>query len=199
MPELPEVESVVRAIGPLLRGARLGRVRLSRRDILEPPGTDLAACLKGRSVRTVERRGKKIVFLLDNHHRFYIHLGMTGRLTIEPADAPLRKHTHLLIEFAAGTLRFVDPRRFGGIWWLGKDGVADQDMGPEPLQLPAAELRRRLAATGRIIKSAWLDQTILAGIGNSYADEALFLAGIRPQRRADRLSPQQTARLSRSI
>jgi formamidopyrimidine-DNA glycosylase len=199
MPELPEVESVVRAIGPLLRGAVLGKVRLLRADILEPPGIDLVTCLAGRSVRSVERRAKRIIFLLDNDHRFYIHLGMTGQLTVEPPGEPLRKHTHLLIEFAAKTLRFVDARRFGGIWWLGKDGPADDGLGPEPLQLPAAELAHRLAGTRRIIKSALLDQKIIAGLGNIYADEALFLAGIRPQRRADRLSHEQTMRLSRSI
>jgi formamidopyrimidine-DNA glycosylase len=96
------------------------------------------------------------------------------------------------------TLRFRDPRRFGGIWWLGKDSPAG-DMGPEPLLIRAAQLLLRLARTTRAIKNVLLDQTVLAGIGNIYADESLFLAAIHPLTPADQLTEEEVKRLNRAI
>jgi formamidopyrimidine-DNA glycosylase len=199
MPELPEVQTVVDSLSPALVGRRIVTVQLHRRDIVTPPGIDLAAYLTGRSVRAIDRRAKRIVFTLDNAERFYMHLGMSGRLMLAADHEQIAKHTHLQLRFDNGAeLRFFDPRRFGGIWWLGLTPDDDR-LGPEPLGLCATELAARLARTKRVIKSALLDQSLIAGLGNIYVDESLFGAGVHPLLRADRLTPAQVAALIRSI
>src|SRR4051794_41913962 len=121
MPELPEVQTVVNTLRPRLLGRRIVRVAHLRPDIVSPPGVDLGRKLTGRTVRDIRRRGKRVMFTLDTAEQFYIHLGMTGRLTVEPADAEVMKHTHLIAELDDGRqLRFRDARRFGGVWWLGQ-------------------------------------------------------------------------------
>ncbi|MGH7214049.1 MAG: bifunctional DNA-formamidopyrimidine glycosylase/DNA-(apurinic or apyrimidinic site) lyase [Tepidisphaeraceae bacterium] len=201
MPELPEVQTVVMTLQPRITGRIVERVDLARRDILRPCELDLAAHVVGRAITSVERRGKRIVFTLSDDARFYVHLGMSGRLTVEPTDAPARPHTHLRLDLSggAGEIRFVDPRRFGGVWWLGRDHAPDDALGPEPLRLRAGHLSKRLARTGRAIKNVLLDQTVVAGLGNIYVDESLFAAGIHPLRRADGLDPEEVRRLNRSI
>lgn len=199
MPELPEVQTVVNTLQPRLLGRTILSVKLSRIDVLQPPHTDLHKTLMGRQIRAIDRRGKKIVFTLDDRSRFYIHLGMSGRLTIESPDQPLLPHTHLRLGFEGSELRFRDPRRFGGIWWLGQTGEADTGLGPEPLQLRSPQLGRMLSRTSRPIKSALLDQSVIAGLGNIYVDEALFAAGIHPLTPARLLTVLQIAALNRAI
>ncbi len=202
MPELPEVQTVVNTLRPGLLDATIMAVTLARRDVVEPAGTDLAALLPGRRIDDITRRGKRIVFTLDNGQRFFVHLGMTGQLTLSPPAAPLQKHTHLLVDVRSRPrcqLRFCDPRRFGWVRWLGTADACDEGMGPEPLSLSAGELFARLSRTRRPIKTALLDQTLIAGIGNIYADEALFAAGISPLTAANELTAQQVARLNRAI
>ena len=206
MPELPEVQTVVTTLRPRVVGCRLIKVRLARADIVTPTDADLPTLIAGRTVQAIDRRGKRIIFTLENGCRFYIHLGMTGRLTIEPARSAALPHTHLEIDLsqvtkptATQTLRFRDPRRFGGVWWLGCDTPADAGMGPEPLTLRSPELARRLAGTARVIKSALLDQSLVAGLGNIYVDEALFGSGIHPLRRACDLTPGEVVKLNRAI
>lgn len=206
MPELPEVQTVVVTLQPKLLGRTVRAVYLGRPDILTPAGTDLPALLVGRSVRSIQRRGKRIIFLLSDGGRFYVHLGMTGQLTLADPAAPLPPHTHLTIdvEGAPGTrapaqLRFRDPRRFGGVWWLGDSTPGDAGMGPEPLGLRPAQLAARLARTTRAVKNALLDQSLVAGLGNIYVDESLFAAGLHPLAPADRLTPEQVSRLNRAI
>jgi formamidopyrimidine-DNA glycosylase len=233
MPELPEVQTVVDSLQPLV-GHRIAHVQLRRADILDPPMIDLPTLLIGRTIASINRRAKRIVFALDDANRFYIHLGMSGQLTIEPPATPLRPHTHLVIEIthegaakhpfvppcpegrlaarevtpaspATGasvpsfSLRFRDPRRFGGIWWLGVDHPPDARLGPEPLTLRPAQLAKLFSRTRRPIKSALLDQTLIAGLGNIYVDEALFRAQLHPLTPANRLSLEQVARLNRAI
>src|SRR4051812_8176929 len=123
MPELPEVQTVVNTLSPRVTGATVRAVLLHRADIVAPLGVDLVGHLTNRTITSIDRRGKRIVFTVVGGNRFYIHLGMTGRLTIEPPDAELIKHTHLVIELtprgSGGRvhLRFRDPRRFGGVFW----------------------------------------------------------------------------------
>lgn len=198
MPELPEVETVVTTLRPKVVGRSIVAVVSVRQDILSPADTDLSRCLCGRTIRSVERRGKRIVCTLDDGNRFYIHLGMTGQVSVVAPDAPLPPHTHLELDLGGTRLRFRDPRRFGGVWWLGRD-AADGEMGPEPLGLRPVELLRRLSRTTRAVKNALLDQRVVAGLGNIYADEALHAAGIHPLTPANRLSRGQVGRLSRSI
>lgn len=201
MPELPEVQTVVDTLRPKLLGRTIARVQLNRQDIVTPPDADLIARLTGRTVIDVARRGKRIVFTLDTRERFYVHLGMTGRLAMNLFHEPALPHTHLVVALGGSSdeMRFVDPRRFGGIWWLGHDLPPEGNMGPEPMSTRPAQLGKRLARTTRAIKNALLDQTVLAGLGNIYVDESLFAAGIHPLSQADQLTPEQITRLSRSI
>jgi formamidopyrimidine-DNA glycosylase len=200
MPELPEVQTVVDTLRPAVKGQRLARVELLRPDIVRPCGFNLPAALESRTVTSITRRGKRIVFALDDGGKFYIHLGMTGRLTIEANAAAVEKHTHFIVTLSAGAkqLRFRDPRRFGGIFWLGEEDRA-ADLGPEPLIVRPLQLAARLARTRRAIKSALLDQNLIAGLGNIYVDESLFLARLHPLMRSDRLSGEQVRRLNRAI
>ena len=198
MPELPEVQTVVTTLLPKVLGRRVVAVVSVRDDILTPAGVDLRACVCGRTVRSVERRGKRIVFTLDDDNRFYIHLGMTGQVTVVTPETPVAAHTHLELDLGTERLRFRDPRRFGGLWWLGRE-PADAGMGPEPLGLRPGELLERLNRTTRAVKNALLDQRLVAGLGNIYVDEALHAAHIHPLTPADRLSAEDVGRLSRAI
>ena len=200
MPELPEVQTVVTTLAPRVIERLVARVQLLRGDIVTPPAHDLASSLTERRITQLTRRGKRIVFTLDDGNCFYIHLGMTGQLTAEPADRELRKHTHLILELDSGeTVRFRDPRRFGGVFWLGCDSLGDERMGPEPLTMTPADLAASLNRTTRAIKNALMDQRVVAGLGNIYVDESLFAAGIHPLARADRLKLDRIALLTRSI
>src|SRR5882724_11165867 len=135
MPELPEVQTVVNTLLPRLLKRQIVRVAHLRSDIVSPKAFDLTVHLTNRTVNDIHRRAKRIVFTLDDGNRFYIHLGMTGRLTIEEGVAQRLPHTHLTLELTGGQeLRFRDPRRFGGIFWLGKE-IDDDEIGPEPLQM----------------------------------------------------------------
>jgi formamidopyrimidine-DNA glycosylase len=198
MPELPEVETVVTTLRPKVVGRPIVAIVSARRDILTPPDVDLVARLCGRTICSVDRRGKRIVFTLDDDNRFYIHLGMTGQVMVVARERSLPSHTHLELDLGGERLRFRDPRRFGGFWWLGRE-PADEGMGPEPLELRPAELLQRLGRTTRAVKSALLDQRVVAGLGNIYVDEALHAAGIHPLAPADRLTPEEVGRLSRAI
>jgi len=200
MPELPEVETVVRTLSPHLVGQRIVSIQHLRSDIVEPAEVDLANLLPGRRVTAITRRGKKILIALDSGHTLCVHLGMTGRLTVEPSAEPIKPHTHLIAVLSKNVqLRFRDPRRFGGIWWLCNGEAHDTDLGPEPLKMRPDQLIARLAKTRRAIKTALLDQRLIAGIGNIYADESLFHSRIHPTIPANRLSRQQIFRLNRAI
>jgi len=199
MPELPEVETIVRILSPRLSGRRIDAVPSLRQDIVSPADFELISAVSSRTVTAIHRRGKKIIFELDDGNRFYIHLGMSGRLTLDQPEAPLQPHTHMVVKFGATEMRFVDPRRFGGIFWLGTQTPADAGLGPEPLEMRPSQLARGLAKTRRAIKTALLDQKLVAGLGNIYADESLFDAKIHPLIPANKLSPAQISRLSKSI
>jgi formamidopyrimidine-DNA glycosylase len=214
MPELPEVETVVRDLRPQLTGRRIESVQLARdplvlgRVIRYPRPRQLATRLRGRTIRAVERRGKYIVMPLDeNGQRFVIHLGMTGHLRVwEPEEAAV-KHTHLRARLDSGLeLRYDDPRQFGRLL-LGtqEELVAARAfparLGPEPIHgdLTEAEFERLIRARRRPVKSALLDQSFLAGVGNIYADEACFRAGIRPSRWTHRLTVRERRALYSAI
>ena len=198
MPELPEVETVVRTLRPCVVGKVVEGVQLLRDDFAAPAGFDWPAALVGRTIAEVSRRAKRIVFTLDEQNRFFAHLGMTGQLRFGPAGREMAKHTHVRLTFADGELHQVDPRRFGGLVWLGRD-AGDDGIGPEPLTLRAQQLAARLLKTSRPVKSALLDQTLIAGLGNIYADEALFASGIHPLCRCDQLNIESARKLNRAI
>ena len=214
MPELPEVETVVRDLRPQLSGRRIESVQLARdplvlgRLIRYPRPRQFAARLRGRTIRTVERRGKYIVMPLDqNGQRFVIHLGMTGHLRVWEPEEAVVKHTHFRARLDSGLeLRYDDPRQFGRLL-LGtqEELVAARAfparLGPEPIHgdLTEAEFERLVKARRRPVKSALLDQSFLAGVGNIYADEACFRAGIRPSRWTHRLTVRERRALYSAI
>jgi formamidopyrimidine-DNA glycosylase len=203
MPELPEVQTIVTTIAPSLLGRRFDAILHLRGDIVQPAGFDLAAALTGRRIVDLSRRGKKIILTLDDHNRLFIHLGMTGRLDIVAHERAVEPHTHLIATIGPMQLRFRDPRRFGGIFWLGTTTPPDENLGPEPLALRvhqlAAHLAEHLAPTRRTVKSAILDQSLLAGLGNIYVDESLYEAQIHPATIASTLTKPQIAALAKAI
>src|SRR6266851_6104650 len=197
MPELPEVETIVRDLRPQLAGRRIESVQLTRdpairkRLVRYPNPTTFIRNLRGRTIRSVERRGKYLVMPLDHDgERVVVHLGMTGHLRVwEPEETPV-KHTHFSALLDSGLeLRYDDPRQFGRlvVGTLDELIVAHafpKRLGPEPIHgdLTEAEFATLIKSRRRPVKSALLDQSFLAGVGNIYADEACFRAGIRPSR-----------------
>jgi formamidopyrimidine-DNA glycosylase len=205
MPELPEVETVVRDLRAHgLEGAviREAAVRWPRTVAGMPPAA-FAESLKGHAVAAVSRRAKYIVLVLDSGDRLLVHLRMTGKLRFAAADEAPGKHDHLVITFADGRrLVFNDTRKFGR-FRLATAGAADPlaGLGPEPLEdafTPDA-LRQRLEGKTRQLKPLLLDQTAVAGLGNIYVDEALWQARLHPERRADTLTRAETRRLHAAI
>jgi formamidopyrimidine-DNA glycosylase len=214
MPELPEVETIARDLRPQLAGRRIESVQLTRdpairrRLVRYPNPTRFLRSLRGRTIRSVERRGKYLVLPLDKDgERLVVHLGMTGHLRVwEPEEAPV-KHTHFRALLDSGLeLRYDDPRQFGRLL-LGtqEDLVAGRafpaKLGPEPIHgdLTEAQFDKIVKSRRRPIKSALLDQSFLAGVGNIYADEACFRAGIRPSRWTHRLTARERRALYSSI
>ena len=214
MPELPEVETVVRDLRPQLSGRTIASVQLTRDPLIRgrliryPSATTFVRRLRGRTIRSVERRGKYIVMPLDqDSERLVVHLGMTGHLRVwEPEETPV-KHTHVRVLLDTGLeLRYDDQRQFGRLL-LGKQDelVAARAfparLGPEPIHgdLTEAEFDRLVRGRRRPLKSALLDQSFLAGGGNIYADEACFRAGIRPSRWTHQLTLRERRALYSAI
>jgi formamidopyrimidine-DNA glycosylase len=220
MPELPEAETIARQLNERLAGARLGEVRALRPDVVHGDPRPLNEMLPGLRVDRVYRRAKRVVFDLETQgsrakggpRTMIVHLGMTGRLSVCPADEQVEKHTHLRVAIHGrdDELRFRDPRRFGGIWVLPAgvgvlaSGTSPEraaglgPLGPEPLQLQLKAFAQLLQRK-RAIKSLLLDQSIIAGLGNIYCDESLFASGIRPLRRANSLGESEARALLRAI
>ena len=202
MPELPEVEAVRRRLQPAMRGARIERVLLRRRNLRRPFPRAFAARLEGRRIRSVARRGKYLLVALDSGETLLMHLGMSGSFRItrnatrrtSTADATLDRHDHVVFTLSNGvTITFNDPRRFG-VMDLLHDGLAASHqalaaMGPEPLaaSFSAATLAPALTGKRIALKVALLDQRVVAGLGNIYASEALHRAGLSPLRRSSTL------------
>jgi len=204
MPELPEVENVVRALRQDLQGARFGRVLRSRRQIMHGDRRPPQALLRNKVVREVSRVGKRIEIRLSGAMRMYVHLGMTGQLAVVPAGRDLAPHTHLCIDLAgrAAQLRFRDVRRFGGIWLDdGRDGRRGKPLPAAGEDILAVGLPRfrQVMKHPRQIKALLLDQHLLAGMGNIYCDEVLFRCGIHPLRKASTLDHDDVKRLHQCI
>ena len=227
MPELPEVETIVNDLRPQLAGRRIESVILTRdpairrRLVRYPSATKFVRRLRGRTIKAVERRGKYIVMPLDppaaaknsnrgvetSGERVIVHLGMTGHLRVwEPEETPV-KHTHFRALLDSGLeLRYDDPRQFGRLVVGSLDELIaarafPARLGPEPIHgdLTEAEFERLVKARRRPVKSALLDQSFLAGVGNIYADEACFRAGIRPSRWTHRLTVRERRALYAAI
>jgi formamidopyrimidine-DNA glycosylase len=214
MPELPEVETVANGVDARIRGDHIEEVWFSsKREPMKTPAAAMAKALTGRTIERVRRVGKHIVFDFAPEAKrdpvqWIVHLGMTGRLLVADPGVPRPLHTHGVLVLRSGReLRFVDARRFGrmGIHVIEttKDVAADlrgfQGPGTEPLRISKADFRKLFHGRRTSIKAALLNQSLLHGVGNIYADESLFRAKIRPRRMASRLTTQELDRLHGAV
>jgi len=203
MPELPEVETFVRALRRPLVGRTIVDVQNDwPRHVVLPPPDELRERIAGRRIEAIDRRGKYLVFSLSDDETLIIHLKMSGHLSVVPADAPSDAYAHTVFALDDGReLRFRDPRKFGRVYLVRDPAQVVGPLGPEPLaeDFTVEQLAARLAGRRRVLKPLLLDQTFIAGIGNIYADEALFDAGLRPTRRSDTLTADEVAALHRAI
>lgn len=215
MPELPEVETVARDLRPHLVGATITGARTSwARTLRTHTGEAFAAAIAGRRIETVGRRAKQLVIDLSDDAALTIHLKMTGQLFVVPADAPEDAYIRLVLELADGReLRFRDIRKFGKVGLYGRDPVTGElvtevggasvfsAIGPEPLDpaFTVRDFRRRLRRRKGRLKSLLIDQSFLAGVGNIYADEALWASRLHPLRSASSLRPADERHLYHAI
>jgi formamidopyrimidine-DNA glycosylase len=196
LPELPEVETVVRSLGPLI-GRRIVSAEFRKARVLRGGDPDhMAERLQGRRVLTIKRYGKFIVATIEGGGHLMIHLGMTGKLLL---GGPAGKHTHAVLTFDRGSLLYDDSRMFGCIEYSEEFPKRVARLGPEPLEIGFAEFAAELKRRKTRIKALLLNQTFLRGIGNIYADEALFRAGIHPEALTYRLRPERARKLYDAI
>jgi formamidopyrimidine-DNA glycosylase len=191
MPELPEVETVVRSLAPHLPGRRIVSASFSSRFVTPGNRKTLARRLADRTIQSIKRRGKFIVMQLDEG-TLTVHLGMTGKLLLDGAPS---KHTHGIFTLDTGSLIFTDQRQFGRILW-------NHDLsrlGPEPLSIELDDFKARMKTRKTGIKALLLNQTFLAGMGNIYVDETLFAARVHPLAQASRLSAPRVAAIHRHM
>lgn len=210
MPELPEVETVRRGLIPKLVGRRIVRLQQRRRDLRVPFPAKFAARVEGRRILAIDRRAKYLLIRLDDGQTLVAHLGMSGRMTLHDAKSaaehPLARHDHVVFDTDRGwQVRFNDARRFGLMLLIADEAVAKhklfKGLGPEPLDeaFDGTALAARLVGRRTPIKAALLDQKTLVGVGNIYACEALFLAGISPRRSAHTIRGERADRLMAAI
>lgn len=209
MPELPEVETVIRGMEPYFDGARIAAVRVNRPDLRIPFPLDLAERLEGARVEGLRRRSKYILIDTDRADVMLLHLGMSGKVSLYGAgsECPVRgKHDHLEIDLEGGAaLVFTDPRRFGMVTLFKKTDEEAHSLlahiGPEPLSnhFSADSLKNALEGRKTPIKAALLDQKTVAGLGNIYVCEALFRAGINPKRQAANIAADRVVVLKQHI
>ncbi|MDQ2833922.1 MAG: bifunctional DNA-formamidopyrimidine glycosylase/DNA-(apurinic or apyrimidinic site) lyase [Acidobacteriota bacterium] len=202
MPELPEVETVANGVHTRIHGQTIRSVWTSNKpQTFKSPPEQIAETLTGSRIERVHRVGKTIVVDLSRNRKpaqFLVHLGMTGRLLISTPDTPIPPHTHAILSLSSGKeLRFVDARRFGRLSVVVLSGAEERYAGPgvEPLTISLEEFTALFRGRKTPIKAALLNQSLLHGVGNIYADEGLFHAGIRPARHAGRLTRAELARL----
>ena len=202
MPELPEVETTVRGLEHVLKGRRIARIEARRPDLRRAMPVDLGQRLTGAKVVGLGRRANYGLIDTDRGDTLVFHLGMSGHWRIDPSE--IGKHDHLLIETDDDRrLALNDARRFGSLDLVRTDGLGEwppfKALGPEPLDITVAELKRRLAGRRASIKLLLLDQSIIAGLGNIYVCEALYRAGIHPARAGGSISVERLKRLVPAI
>jgi formamidopyrimidine-DNA glycosylase len=203
VPELPEVETTVNDLKPFITGKTIWKVEVfTPNSVAEPSAVDFQQSLKGLKIKGISRRGKFILIELDKSEYLIVHLRMTGSLLFKPEDPAPEKFVRILLHFKDNTsLHFRDVRRFGRMWLVKDVDSVVGKLGLEPLspEFTVAALKAILAKRSTPIKALLLDQTLIAGIGNMYADEALYLAKIHPLIPADALSANQIKLLYAAI
>lgn len=204
VPELPEVETIARGLARRITGDVIESIWLgSKPEPLKSPAAEIEAALVSKKIADVRRSGKHIVFDLTSAEQaasptaqWIVHLGMTGRLLVCSPETELAKHTHAVLRLASGReLRFVDPRRFGRLAVIERFAPP----GAEPLSISPADFARLFRGRKAPIKSALLNQKLLSGVGNIYADEALYRAGVGPRRRAASLTADELRLLHKGL
>ena len=204
MPELPEVETIRKGIAPYVTGKTVSDIIVRERRLRWPVSGQLRKKLIGKTIRAITRRAKYIIFHTDQGC-LLMHLGMSGSLRIITVSQPPEKHDHVDIVFTSGTyLRFRDPRRFGSIHWTSDDPLQHKllhHLGPEPLSdvLNGDYLFKKSLNRTQAVKTFIMDSRIVTGIGNIYANEALFSAGIHPKRKAGNISKTRYEKLAAAI
>ncbi len=204
MPELPEVETVRRGLAPHLTGQIVTKVVVRQPRLRWPVPEELAAELPGQTIQRVDRRAKYLLLRTDAGTAIF-HLGMTGRLRLLPTAAPLQKHDHADLALASGQcLRFNDSRRFGALLWTKEPPERHpllQSLGPEPFDavFSGAYLHRRAQGRTPAIKTFIMDNRVVVGVGNIYANEVLFAAGISPPRPTGQVTEAECDRLAGAI
>ena len=204
MPELPEVETTRRGLLPHVVGRRIHDVVVRNRNLRWPVPRDLARRLRGEQVLAIRRRGKYLLFDCREGH-LLVHLGMSGRLSLVSQDQPPRAHDHVDLQLEGhDTVRLTDPRRFGVMLWVR--GPAERhallrDLGLEPLEAGFDGAALHALARGRrvAVKHFLMNARVVTGVGNIYASEALFRAGIHPLRSVARISPERWVRLAAAV
>ncbi len=206
MPELPEVETIRRTLIEHVSGLIITDVNLIWPSVVQSwRDKTFTELVTGRKIESLERRGKYLLFTLDEGWSLVMHMRMTGRLNYYSLEQVPERHTHLVFFLSQGQLHFSDVRKFGRIQVIPTDlrltSSSLAKLGPEPLEpdFTAGLLGERLASKKLNIKAALLDQRVLAGLGNIYADEALFRAGVAPERKANSLSSEEILKLHSAI
>ena len=190
MPELPEVETTVRGLQPLMEGQMIQKVTVRERRMRVPVPVDLEAIVSGQKVKTVWRRAKYALMDLANGFTVIVHLGMSGRLVEKPVVEPVAKHDHVIFHLGGSEVRFNDARRFGMVTVCEtevlKDHALFRNLGPEPLSrhFTPEDFHTRLQKRTAPIKNVLMDNSVVVGVGNIYANEALFRSKIHPERQA---------------
>jgi formamidopyrimidine-DNA glycosylase len=197
LPELPEVESIVKRLRPLLAGRTIEAVALLRPDIWR--GNVVLDEVRKRTIIRVRRHGKTILLHLDPPLWLAIRLGMTGQCLVVPRDAPRPPHTHVVLTVCdqPWELQYRDPRRFGR--WAAAWSLKGMDLGPDALALRRETWERIVASRRGMLRPLLMNQQVIAGLGNIYTNEALFTARLHPRQEASRLDPAQRAALYRAI
>ncbi len=204
MPELPEVETVANGVHARVAGQRIERVWTSGKpQTFKTPEPEIVEALTGARIQGVRRVGKTVVADLQPQAQLLVHLGMTGRLLVSAPEVPWPPHTHAVLTLSGGReLRFVDPRRFGRLSIVRphpESGEGYGGPGAEPTTINADAFAKLFRGRKLAIKAALLNQSILHGVGNIYADESLFRAAIRPRKAAGRLTRSELNRLHTAL
>lgn len=206
MPELPEVETVCRGLDPVMTGQVIDRVETRREGLRKSFPIGLREKIQGARILRLSRRAKYILIHLDGGLVLVVHLGMSGRVQIEVAGYEPKTHDHLILHLGNGRVIVLhDPRRFGNVLLLAGDDLSlaaeFRSLGPEPLsnEFNGPYLAERLRGKSMAIKTALMDQRIVVGVGNIYASEALFLAGISPKRKAGTVTGARAEKLVAAI
>jgi len=202
MPELPEVETIKNELAPHVIGRRFTGVTILWNKLVKQPSLEeFRSRLIGQKIKSLSRHGKYLIFHLNDDDLLIAHLKMSGSLLVSKDPSPPPQYTNAILQLDKGVIFFRDPRKFGALWLTRDEKTVLPKLGPEPLEsdFTPEVLAERLKKHKAPIKAVLIDQSVIAGVGNMYADEALFAAKIHPLRQSDSLSKKEIERLHHAI